>query len=167
VDRDSLIGRRRLLAGAGVGLGTLALAGAPAAASAAPERDDEKGLTGSWLVTLTFNPLPPPFPTPTTDKAVNSFAAGGAFAAMVLSSPTGSPALGTWELTGHHSYKATVWQTVTTPPNPTIALLVSLQGSFDLEHINSTFSYEIFLASNFTKLPVTGSGASSGSRITA
>ena len=81
---ENLIGRGRLLVGAGVGLEALAVTGTATAASAAPEGHDREGLTGSWLVTLTFNPLPAPFPTPSTEKAVNSFAAGGAFAAIVL-----------------------------------------------------------------------------------
>jgi hypothetical protein len=167
VDGDMALGRRRLLVGAGVGFGALALAGTPTAASAAPERKAEGGLTGSWLVTLTFNPLPPPFPTPPTATAVNSFAAGGAFAAIVLNSPTGAAALGTWESTGDHAYKATVWQTETSTPNPTIALRVSLRGTFNVDHIMSTFTFDVFLPSNLTTPIATGSGTSSGTRIVA
>jgi hypothetical protein len=99
---------------------------------------------------------------------VNSFAAGGAFAALVLSTPGApAPALGTWALTGDHAYKATVWQTEVTSSGLTIALRVDLQGEFEHDNIHSTFTFDVFLPSNLTSPVATGSGASSGSRVAA
>ncbi len=173
MDGDTSIGRRKLLVGAGAGLGALALASVPAVASADPQNTG--GLTGSWLVHLTFNELNPPLVTLAPETAVNSFAAGGAFAAIVLSPPGApAPALGTWAHTGDHSYKATVWQseTLTTPNGPfTIALRVHLDGTFSDDQIHSTFTFDVFLPSNpmtdLTTPVATGSGTSSGSRISA
>jgi hypothetical protein len=166
---DDLIGRRRLLMG-GLGLGGLGLIGAPTAASAGPAGPAgprEQGLPGSWLVNLTFNPVPPPNPTPAPLTAVNGFAAGGAFSAIVLSSPGGAPALGTWELTGHDSYEATVWQTENIGPNQTIALRVRLRGTFSPDRITSTFTFDAYRPPDLTTPILTGSGTSTGSRIVA
>jgi hypothetical protein len=118
------IGRRKLLMGAGAGLGAVALAGIPTAASAATEsngdHEDGEGLSGSWLITLTF---PPPFPLTTS---VVSFAAGGVYAEIYLNPQNTSTALGTWKHTGRNSFSATFWQT-TNVNGSTFAVMCSSQ----------------------------------------
>jgi hypothetical protein len=168
MDADTSTGRRRLLMGAGAGLGALALASVPAAASAMTETQGNGQLTGSWLVTVTFGPLTPPIaPPPPPSTAVNSFAAGGVFAAIVLSPQAPAPALGTWEPTGDHTFKATLWQSSSVPGGPTFAIRVSLRGKFSDDHIEAAETYDLFVVPDLTTRVATGTSTSSGSRITA
>ena len=169
MDGDTSIGRRKLLVGAGAGLGALALASVPSVASADPQKKSKGGLTGSWLLNATFisnNQIPAPPPS----TVVNSFADGGVFSLIVLG-PNGSfPGLGTWESTGDHSFRVTLWQSV--PDEPvvgTLAVRAVQTGSFSGDQMETTATYEVFIASDLPKLNMLTSGTttSSGMRISA
>jgi hypothetical protein len=97
---------------------------------------------------------------------VNSFAAGGVLAGIVLSPQGAFPELGTWELTGDHTYKATAWESISVP-GATLAVLANQHGTFSDGHIESDISYELFVAPDLTNPVATGTARSTGKRITA
>jgi hypothetical protein len=166
MDGDTSIGRRKLLVGAGAGLGALALAGIPATASATTEsngdRDQGEGLTGSWLITLTF---PRPFPATTS---VVSFAAGGVYAEIYLNPQNTSTALGTWKRLGRSSFRATFWQT-TSVSGSTFAVRVDATGTFNATDISTSSTFDVFLPTDLTTpIPgASGSATGTGTRIVA
>jgi hypothetical protein len=162
MDGETSIGRRKLLVGAGAGLGALALASVPAVASADPERKGKGGLTGSWLLNTTFTTNNPAFPAPPPSTDVNSFAAGGVFSLLVLGPGGGFPALGTWESTGDHSFRVTLWQSVPVPNGPTFAVRAIQIGSFSGDQMEATSTYELFFASDLKTVVSTGTSTSSG-----
>jgi hypothetical protein len=170
-----MIGRRRLLLGAGVGVGTLALTSLPATASAATDGNDQgnnegnnEGLTGAWFVTAHIDPSPPNPPA----TVVVSFAGAGVYHDMTLN-PLGvvSPTLGTWEVTGDHTFKVTTWGIVTLSPTQTFAVRSHTQGTFGHADIQATLTFEFFKLSDLMTTPLpppvqTGTGGFSGTRIT-
>jgi hypothetical protein len=147
----------------------------PATASAATDGNDQgndegnnEGLTGAWFVTALVNPSPPNPPA----IVVVSFAGGGVYNDMLLN-PLGvvSPALGTWELTGDHAFKATAWSTANLTPTLTVATRSHVEGTFGHDDIQATLKFEFFKLSDLMTTPLpppiqTGTGSFSGTRIT-
>jgi hypothetical protein len=98
---------------------------------------------------------------------VYSFAAGGVLSIIVLSPAAGppAPALGTWAPTGVHTFKATLWQSLSSPGGPTIAVRAMSHGTFRDKHIEVTSSYELFVVPDLTTHAATGTTTSTGNRI--
>jgi hypothetical protein len=167
MDPDTSIGRRKLLVGAGAGLGALAVASIPSFASADPQENGKGKLTGSWFVTVSLASTPN-----FAGSVVLSFASGGVFSDLTLNPPgILSPSLGTWEMTGDHSFRYASWSTVTVGPNQVVAALGETQGTFSGNHIQGTFTSEFFdlsaLPTSPPPPPTQPGGSFSGYRITA
>jgi hypothetical protein len=126
---------------------------------------EDGGLTGTWLVTLTFPPSNPPLPTTT---AVLSVAGGGVAALVDINPPGTATGLGSWRtLVGHHSFVATLWQT-TNIAGPTLAVKVRITGIFTENDIRSTTdTFEVFLPADLTNPVAIGTASVSGNRIVA
>jgi hypothetical protein len=127
-------------------------------AAAAPRHNGSP--VGSWLVTVTG----PDFPTTTV---VASLSIGGVLTQIDLNPPTPYTALGTWALTGTHSFTDSFWQLALIPDQ--VVFHVTGNGQIRGGDLTGTFTFEVFNPSDLTHpIPnVTGSGQFKGHRIDA
>jgi hypothetical protein len=140
---DNVIERRHLLRNAGmVAGGAAAVTGLGAAMPASAHGEGHgrgRRLLGSWLVDVRND-------DGSTLVSVGSFAAGGVAVVHDIN-PAGPPFTGSWEMTDHDSWKATVWSGFPGEGGPGSAggtIRLRLRGTVEKHRIQGSFVFTVF-----------------------
>jgi hypothetical protein len=133
------------------------------AGSAAVQRnvvpDQDRGLIGSWLLTVTF---PPSTGLPTTTVMAN-FAASGVLTQVTLNPPGTKPGHGTWTPTGTNSFETTVWETTSCCGGPFV-VRIDGAGMFTPTEINANSTFYVYLPTDLVHPVFIGASTTTGTR---
>ncbi len=141
---ENVIERRHLLRNAGMVAGGAATASGIGLVAAPASADDGHGhhgkrLLGSWLVDVRND-------DGSMLMSVGSFAAGGVAIVHDIN-PAGPPFTGSWDMTDHDSWKATVWSGFPGEGGPGSAggtIRLRLRGTVDKGRIRGSFVFVVF-----------------------